>query len=248
MSAAQNMPLIGTGAGGRVTAAFAALAAGFVEWLAGGVSWVFGFTIVNIPFGEIGMLFALLALIAVAQVTSTAAADADRGSPINQLNAAVWVAATFVGLAFVYNFADGIEHTAWLVAYAFIAGFILLIVFHYFQHRARVARRETAMRRTSRSVRRSFEGWGETLAAAVAVVAAVAIGLFSGIIEGLGPVGDALSPFLGELAYLWVGLVGYLALGGELMGETVGWAQGMSPAWWFGLVLFVGGLVVFFRD
>lgn len=234
---------------GRVTAGGLAVIGALLEGLAGGLTIVARGVIDYFPFrSAIGLTALIMVTIPVGYflVVGSAATRTDDGAPIMEsILPVVYTVLALIGVAMLWNHYQSFTDIAMLAAIAIPVLVFAYILYAYFANRMDTARRTTAVDRTRRDVRRDFEGWAQLVAGIGAIGIAVAFGIFSGLLSGMSGLGDALTPYAGEIVYLGVTALGYLSLGGDIRGWTSEFLQTLPPEVWVGIVLMAGGVAIF---
>lgn len=231
----------------RIIGAAAAGIGFLAEALVGGLSWLGSIVIQPIPFTGPTATVALLVGTIVALYFGTFIADATgRESTLGELMAGLQVIMALALLGVLFMFYEPAE-VAGLAAFAVPLVALAWILWVYFGYRQNVSR-SVAADRTRRQTRRTFENWGEFIAGLGLVIIAALLGVFSGLLSAGSGMGDVIAPYLGELAYLFTIISGYVAMGGDFAGWDFGILADLSPGAWLIVVGLVGLLAVFYRQ
>lgn len=234
----------GDGAG---LAALTAIVAWFGEVTTGALSFVAAMLPGRQTLG-MGMIFLLLLPIGAFMVIGRAAQRAEGDTPFfDTALPIVYAGLSMLALVIIWNHFRSFREILFLAAGIIPLAALTLVLMWYFQHRQTVGR-EAAVRRTRRTTERNFRSYAEFLFGIAAIVLAAMIGIFQGGLEAWGTVGDSLAGFLPEMSYMLTVTVGYLALGGSLLGRTSDALMQLSPGWYVGIALFIGGIAMALRD
>lgn len=235
----------------RVVAAATGGAALLIEGLTGLITWWMNTILPRVPLWDmLGIWLVILVgapLVVVFAMGSGATRSGADTPVLDTVMPMAYTALALILLFWIWQTAGSVTQVAMWAGGLFVVALIGYTLFEYFGHRQTVGR-PAATRRTRRGVQRTFSDWGEFVFGFVAIGLAAVLALFSGALDAFGGVGDAIAPFMGEIAYITTTLTAYLAMGGEL----AGWGSGSLSDIGAGMFLIIAGLIglatVMFRD
>ena len=155
-------------------------------------------------------------------------------------------AAAAAGLFAAWWFRDLLYKNRWL--FVALGGLILLyfVLSVFFEESRERRNTSTAISRTSSRVSDSVEELSATVVGAGLVVLSAATAAITGGFAAVGTLDQFISPLLDELGFVFVTLIGYVQLGGNL--PFSGYIPSMNAGQWLGFSLVIGALVLVFRD
>ena len=155
-------------------------------------------------------------------------------------------AAAAAGLFAAWWFRDLLISNRWLLVA--IGGLVLLyfVLSVFFEESRERRNTSTAISRTSSRVSDSVEELSATVVGSALVILSAGTAAIAGGFAAIGTLDQFISPLLDELGFVFVTLIGYVQLGGNL--PFSGYIPSMNAGQWLGFSLVIGALVLVFRD
>lgn len=217
------------------------------EWFLSGSVKVVGYTITG------GLLLAIVALGVFIVNAARVLSDDDEvdepgvlgkvASSIQSASAVLLLGLLYLGYRFYFDSPMELVAALWWILPAAILAYFFFV---FFQMNRQYANTSTAVNRSQRQIRRSFEDWSEVAIGAVLLFLAAALAVVQGAMAGVSQIGSPLLDFSGEIAYLSTVAIGYATMGGEFWGSWI--VPDFSALQWASVALIIGGIALVVRD
>lgn len=251
---------------GRIVAAATAALMATIEAFFNGLTWLFGFgyetvwaptfALVGVEIGSVvyRVLLVLVALVLVyiimigeTGLRHTIQETDDDPSAVGQfITSGLQVLVLLIVLYLLFTSEYAQEYG--IVTMIFVAIPVVVVAwvaYLWFQNQRQYARTETTVRQTRRDIDRSFQRWGQIVIGVGLFFIAIIFGFLSGAMTAIAEIGEVIMPYAPELTYLITVAIGYVQMGGAMVGDWL--IPELSALQFAGLALILGGIAIMVR-